>query len=305
MRRVQRLCAAVVMLSLMLSCVCFAQADTDCREKLLKYYCAGASGQVASCLQTLEAEDPVQGKLWRRIMEDWDRLNHAGYDSRRALSDRLAQDDSLCIVVFGFGLNQDGTMKPELRDRLQAALNAAQQYPNAYVAVTGGQTSKVAGITEACVMAIWLMNHGISDDRIIIERDALSTTENAQNTYRILERDYPQVRQLVVVTSDYHVAFAATMLQTVSTYESAMHATREIPVVAGISCATGTPNRNMLSSQAWGIALITGTPWGSAEAEPAAAAPEEDTEVGMEADLTPPEEPAGAFESFGDSDYGL
>ena len=305
MRQVRRLCAAVVLLSLMLSCVCLAQADTDCREKLLKYYCAGASGQVASCLQTLETEDPVQGKLWRRIMDDWDRLNHAGYASRRALSDDLPQDDSLCLVVFGFGLNQDGTMKPELRNRLQKALNAARQYPNAYVAVTGGQTSEVAGITEACVMAIWLMNHGISDDRIIIERNALSTTENAQNTYRILERDYPQIRQLVVVTSDYHAAFAATMLQTVSTYESTMRGTREIPVVAGISCATGTPNRNMLSSQAWGIALITGTPWGSAEAESAAAAPEEDTEVGMEADLAPPEEPTGAFECFGGSDYGL
>lgn len=238
-----------------------AEEETD-PQRLLGAYCANDSGKIESCLDALEAESPAEGALWRRIMTDWARLNEAGFENHRVLPDDLPQDDSLCVVVFGYGLGGDGSIQPELEDRLYVALNAARQYPNAYVAVTGGQTSEVAGVTEGGQMAAWLRAQGVAESRLIVEDQALSTTQNAANTYKLLTSAYPQVKTLAVVTSDYHVACAGVLLQIWSDYQSQVNGAPALNVVAGASCTTDTPvGDRMLSFQAWGIAQITGTAW--------------------------------------------
>lgn len=261
----KRLLAAGMLLCVLAAGVLPAKADTQgYRQQLLKTYSAdpeNSSATIESILTQLERESPSQGAMWRQIMSDWDRLNHSGFSARRSLPDDLPQDDSLCIVVFGYGLNQNGSMKPELFDRLNVALQAASQYPNAYIALTGGETAGVKGISEAAVMAIWLMNNDISEDRIILEKKSLSTTENAKNVCALLNQEYPQVRLLAVVTSDYHIAQAATVLQTACTYSAAMQGGRNMTVVAGASCDTSTPTGGDLSTQAWGISILTGTKW--------------------------------------------
>lgn len=257
---------------ILIACLCLcllggsvpaAQAAEETNpQRLLGAYCANDSGKIESCLDALEAENPAEGALWRRIMTDWVRLNEAGFEDHRVLPDDLPQDDSLCVVVFGYGLGADGSIQPELEDRLYVALNAARQYPNAYVAVTGGQTSEVAGVTEGGQMAVWLRAQGVAESRLIVEDQALSTTQNAANTYKLLMSAYPQVKTLAVVTSDYHVACAGVLLQIWSDYQSQVNAAPALNVAAGASCATDTPvGDRMLSSQAWGIAQITGTAW--------------------------------------------
>ncbi len=263
----KRLWAAVLLLCVLAAGILPVKADTqEYRQQMLSAYSSdpdGSSGTIERCLRKLESESPAQGAMWRQIMSDWDRLNHSGFASSRSLRDDLAQNDSLCIVVFGYGLNQNGSMKPELYDRLNVALQAARQYPTAYIAVTGGETSGVKGISEAAVMAIWLMNNDVSEDRIILEKKSLSTTENAQNTCALLNQKYPRIKQLAVVTSDYHIALAATVLQTACTYSEAMQGGREMTVVAGASCTTSTPVSSNLATQAWGISILTGTKWSS------------------------------------------
>lgn len=257
---------------ILIACLCLcllggsvpaAQAAEETNpQRLLGAYCANDSGKIESCLDALEAENPAEGALWRRILSDWARLNEAGFEDHRVLPDDLPQDDSLCIVVFGYGLGADGSIQPELEDRLYVALNAARQYPNAYVAVTGGQTSEVAGVTEGGQMAAWLRAQGVAESRLIVEDQALSTTQNAANTYKLLTSAYPQVKTLAVVTSDYHVACAGVLLQIWSDYQSQVNGAPALNVAAGASCATDTPvGDGMLSSQAWGIAQITGTAW--------------------------------------------
>ena len=257
---------------ILIACLCLcllggsvpaAQAAEETNpQRLLGAYCANDSGKIESCLDALEAESPAEGALWRRIMTDWVRLNEAGFEDHRVLPDDLPQDDSLCIVVFGYGLGADGSIQPELEDRLYVALNAARQYPDAYVAVTGGQTSEVAGVTEGGQMAAWLRAQGVAESRVIVEDQALSTTQNAANTYKLLTSAYPQVKTLAVVTSDYHVACAGVLLQIWSDYQSQVNGAPALNVAAGVSCATDTPvGDRMLFSQAWGIAQITGTAW--------------------------------------------
>ena len=257
---------------ILIACLCLcllggsvpaAQAAEETNpQRLLGAYCANDSGKIESCLDALEAESPAEGALWRRIMTDWARLNEVGFEDHRVLPDDLPQDDSLCIVVFGYGLDADGSIRPELEDRLYVALNAARQYPDAYVAVTGGQTSEVAGVTEGGQMAAWLRAQGVAESRLIVEDQALSTTQNAANTYKLLTSAYPQVKTLAVVTSDYHVACAGVLLQIWSDYQSQVNGAPALNVAAGASCATDTPvGDGMLSSQARGISQITGTAW--------------------------------------------
>lgn len=295
--RGKRLCAAALLLCVLTGGVLPVKADTqEYCQQLLRAYSGdpeNASARIETLLTQLETESPAQGAMWRQIMSDWDRLNHSGFASSRALEEGLAQDDSLCIVVFGYGLNKDGSMKPELFDRLNVALQAARQYPNAYIAVTGGETAGVKGISEAAVMAIWLMNNDISEDRIILEKESLSTTENAKNTCSLLNQKYPQVKQLAVVTSDYHIALAATMLQTACTYSASMQGGREMSVVAGASCATSTPVGGGLSTQAWGISVLTGTKWTTGST---ASAAQKETEPEIEPEFWAEAEPEAYFD---------
>ena len=263
-------------------------------QRLLGAYCANDSGKIESCLDALEAESPAEGTLWRRIMTDWVRLNEAGFEDHRVCPDDLPQDDSLCIVVFGYGLGADGSIQPELEDRLYVALNAARQYPNAYVAVTGGQTSEVAGVTEGGQMAAWLRAQGVAESRLIVEDQALSTTQNAANTYKLLTSAYPQVKTLAVVTSDYHVACAGVLLQIWSDYQSQVNGAPALNVAAGASCATDTPvGDRMLFSQAWGIAQITGTAW------PVVSDTGTETQASTEAQSQTEEPPETQDEPFG------
>lgn len=291
----RKILIACLCLCLVGLCVPRVQAaeETD-SQQLLSAYCANDSEKIESCLDALEAENPAEGALWRRIMTDWARLNEAGFEDHRVLPDDLPQDDSLCIVVFGYGLGADGSIQPELEDRLYVALNAARQYPDAYVAVTGGQTSEVAGVTEGGQMAAWLRAQGVAESRLIVEDQALSTTQNAANTYKLLTSAYPQVKTLAVVTSDYHVACAGVLLQIWSDYQSQVNGAPALNVAAGVSCATDTPvGDRMLSSQAWGIAQITGTAW------PVVSDTGTETQASTEAQAQTEEPPETQNEPFG------
>ena len=172
---------------------------------------ADGDAQIRTLLERLRKADPALGETWSGIMEYW-RYANEEMPINAELPDDLPQDNSLCLAVLGFQLLYDGDMAPELLGRCQVALAAAQQYPNAYIAVTGGGTAgKDKSITEAGAMADWLIAQGIAPERIIREDASLTTDQNAINTCAILIRDYPQVKQLAVISSDYHLPLGCTM----------------------------------------------------------------------------------------------
>ena len=85
--------------------------------------------------------------------------------------------------------------------------HANEQYPNAVIVCTGGPTA--AGdpsATEAGRMAEWLAAEGVDPARIMIEDHSLTTAQNAVFTFGILEQRCPQVRQIAIISSDYHIA---------------------------------------------------------------------------------------------------
>ena len=166
-----------------------------------------ANERIDSLLMELTAEDESAGMKWKTIMDLW-RFPELGenlnYD---VLPDGLPDTDELCIVVLGFQLNPDGSMRDDLINRLEVALKSAEKYPNAYIVCTGGGTAyNNDSATEAGEMAGWLEDHGIAKERIIVEDNSLTTAQNAIYTYDILVSDYPSVRYLAIVSSDYHIA---------------------------------------------------------------------------------------------------
>ena len=60
--------------------------------------------------------------------------------------------------------------------------------------------------TEAGKMAQWLRENGIEPERIFIEDKSITTAQNAIFTFDLLEEKCPQVRQIALVSSDYHIA---------------------------------------------------------------------------------------------------
>lgn len=108
------------------------------------------------------------------------------------------------LVVLGAGLTEDGKIQPVLEQRLEAALRAAERYPEVPIVVTGGVPRD--GITEAEAMKEWLVSRGVPPERIIEESESTSTVENARFTNNVLlER---RATGAVLVTNKDHLARA-------------------------------------------------------------------------------------------------
>ena len=154
-------------------------------------------------LSALASLDPSLGEKWTRIMDLWE----APVTVNTELPDGLPEDDSLCLVGLGFQLNPDGTMRDELVERLKVMLSASENYPNAIIVCTGGGTAADdPTATEAGRMAEWLEAQGVDPSRLIVEDHSLTTAQNAIYTFDILTERYPQVRQIAIISSDYHIA---------------------------------------------------------------------------------------------------
>ena len=196
-------------------------ADSKRSEKIVEElvvdyatYGAEANDRIAALLKELSSADADAGKRWEKIMTLWssDRLGQPlHYD---VLPDGLPDTDELCVVVLGFQLNPDGTMREELVERLKVALRSLEKYPNAYVVCTGGGTaSENEAASEAGEMAKWLEEQGVDGKRIIVEDQSITTAQNAIYTYDILTSRYPSVKKLAIISSDYHIATGELLFQ--------------------------------------------------------------------------------------------
>lgn len=145
---------------------------------------------------------------WRGVFLDPDYtlyLYH-GDDAAPELADAgIPNSAGHAIVVLGYEL-KDGQMQPELIGRCEAAAAAAKAFPETIVVCSGGATGKnnTEGNTEAGLMKAYLTEKcGIDAARIFIDENAMTTAENAVNTFRILQEN--DVHSMTIVTSDYHM----------------------------------------------------------------------------------------------------
>lgn len=210
-------------------------------------------------LDELGQLDYDAGVRWTEIMKYWDYANHDMMIQTADTPKDLPDDNSLCFVVLGYQLGYTGTIQPELLGRLETALNCAVQYPNSYILCTGGGTAMLnKSVTEAGQMVQWLREHGIPDARIIIEDRSTTTQENAIFSYGIIEKDYPQIHDLVIVSSDYHIPWGAVLFQTVGILNAPEGDTPVIQVVDNAAFETDLYGVSVYGPQAAGILSIAG-----------------------------------------------
>lgn len=161
---------------------------------------------VPALLEQLKELDPGRGADWTFLLDYWAETEKEGFIGGNLLPEGLPQDNSLCLIVMGYQLSPKGSMKPELVHRLEVALACAEQYPNAYILVTGGGTAQEKkDATEAGRMARWLKEHGVDKDRILMEDDSTTTGENVKYSYTLLSRRHPEVTSVAIITTDYHI----------------------------------------------------------------------------------------------------
>ena len=173
-----------------------------------------ADGRVGALLKELRSADADAAERWERIMARWETVNTDLTVNCDGLPDGLPDTDELCLVALGFQLNPDGSMRDELIERLKVLKSSAEKYPHALIVCTGGGTAAENGAaTEAGRMAEWLIANGIAPERVIVEDKSLTTAQNAIYTCGILTEHYPQVRQLAIISSDYHIATGTLLFE--------------------------------------------------------------------------------------------
>lgn len=103
------------------------------------------------------------------------------------------------LVVLGAHV-KNGRPSRVLEKRLDAALDYALEHQNVLVVVSGGQGSNETA-TEASVMAAYLEEKGLEEDRILLEEKSTSTEENLRFSGQLMEEG----AKIAVVSNDFHI----------------------------------------------------------------------------------------------------
>lgn len=118
-------------------------------------------------------------------------------------SDPVVEVDYL--IILGAGLNGE-QLSWTLWERMQKGLDYLERHPKVKVVLSGGQ-GPGEGISEAEGMRRFLVEHEISDERILKEESSTSTMENFRFTKEILVRQpgFHASEQVAVITNDFHL----------------------------------------------------------------------------------------------------
>ncbi len=124
------------------------------------------------------------------------------------------KDNSDYILILGAGLVNGKNPSLVLKGRLDAALESINDYGNtSYIVVSGGQGNDEK-ISEAEAMKNYLINHGIEEERIIMEDKSTSTNENFKfSKEKIEEHSKKDIDELniKIITTDFH-SFRSSIL---------------------------------------------------------------------------------------------
>lgn len=117
------------------------------------------------------------------------------------------------LIVLGAGIRGEEP-SAGLKKRLDAAYGYALENPSALIVVSGGQGSQ-EDVTESYAMKRYLIQKGLSSQRIIEEDRATGTEENFLFSKELLDTLLGPSYDVAFVTNDYHVFRAENMAQKV------------------------------------------------------------------------------------------
>ena len=131
-----------------------------------------------------------------------------GYDRKKMK--RLGDADA--VYVCEQRLDPEGIPEDVTGDTLYPVWNDyLDRYPDSIAIVSGGM-GKGEDITEARAMHDWLVQHGLPEERVLMEPNATSTEENLRYSFEIIRNrgDEPD-GNVAIVSSAYHLFRAKSM----------------------------------------------------------------------------------------------
>ncbi len=155
------------------------------------------------------------------------------------------------FVVLGYAL-KNGEMTEELKERCDAAAAAWREFPDSILVCSGGPTGEnnPEKHTEAGMMKLYLAETcGIPADSIYTDESAMTTVDNAMNTFGILKEQW--IEEITLVTSSYHQRWANLLYTVLAEYIRETEG-RTISVVSNFSCEREAPGN--LAGKESGIA---------------------------------------------------
>ncbi len=132
---------------------------------------------------------------------------YIGMDAARTPASYIEAADGtgedLLVLVFGcrtYGYTPSLTLK----NRLDAAYELLAAFPDAVCIVSGGQGTNET-IPEALSMKSYLEERGIDGDRIIMEQESHSTSENVRHTRDLIEAEGLTDKSIIGVSTSFHL----------------------------------------------------------------------------------------------------
>ena len=110
------------------------------------------------------------------------------------------------VIVLGCQVYSDGQLSPQLKLRLQAALDTYRDDPRLIV-TTGGQ-GEGEPAPEGQVMRDWLISQGVPEEDVIAECESVNTRQNLLYAKALLPEG---ITRVTVVTSDFHLPRALAL----------------------------------------------------------------------------------------------
>ena len=109
------------------------------------------------------------------------------------------------VVVLGAQVKPDGSPSVQLTWRLDAAAEAYRKAGKPVPVVVCGAQGSDEPCPEATAMKRYLAEQEVPEQMILEDPDSRNTKQNLQNAQKLLNREYPDVNRILIVTSDYHV----------------------------------------------------------------------------------------------------
>lgn len=139
-------------------------------------------------------------KLFIALAIVW--LLAAGFICVRGLC--IPYDKSDVAVIFGNGLEDNGTPKPILMARLDTAVQCYQAGNCPSFFVSGSVDGP--GLNEATAMQTYLVARGVPADRIAVDDQGANTLATARNATRYMQTR--QITRVMLISQYYHLARA-------------------------------------------------------------------------------------------------
>lgn len=126
------------------------------------------------------------------------------------ISDALKnfKDDCDYLLILGGNVIGEDTPSPQLLERMKAALRYLNEHKTVVAVPCGGCFRDGQKKSEAAIIADYLIENGISADRIVLEDKSTTTYENFEFGLPIIkEHSGKEINQIPIafLSSDYHM----------------------------------------------------------------------------------------------------